>query len=147
MLDLRLVPAALMAWGVTAAGIAWRIGPLIAVICLAAAAGWWMSRRRLGDAYPALRAAGMGVLGVAVVGAGFGAAVALRNQAVDRHPIGQLFGRTAWVTVTPEESPRVVGSGRLMFRAALVRIADDETTGHVVVFASGVDFEIGRAHV
>ena len=140
MLDLRLVPAALMAWGVTAAGIAWRIGPLIAVICVAAAAGWWMSRRRLGEAYPALRAAGMGVLGVAVVGAGFGTAVALRNQAVDRHPIGQLFGRTAWVTVTPEESPRVVGSGRLMFRATLVHLADEYANGQVVVFAPGVDF-------
>jgi competence protein ComEC len=27
-----------------------------------------------------------------------------------------------------------------MFRAALIRVADDETTGHVVVFAPGVDF-------
>ena len=139
-LDLRLVPAALTAWGVTAAGIAWRIGPLIAVVCSVAAAGWWVSRRRMGEAHPALRAAGAGVLGVAVVGAGFGTAIALRSQAVDHHPVGQLVGRTAWVTVTPEESPRPVSGGRLTFRAALVGISDDTTTGHVVVFASGVDF-------
>jgi len=140
MLDLRLVPAALMAWGATAAGITYRIGPLIAVLCSAAAAGWWLSRRRLGEAFPALRAAGMGVLGVAVMGAAFGTAVALRSQAVDRHPVGQLFGRTAWVTVMPEESPRAVGAGRLMFRATLVRLADEYANAHVVVFAPGVDF-------
>ena len=139
-LDLRLVPAALTAWGVTAAGITWRIGPPISAIFAAVAIGWWLSRRRLGDAHPVLRAAGVGVLGVAVVGTGFGLAIALRTHAVDRHPVGQLSGRTISVTVMPEESPRSVGSGRLTFRAALVRIADDETTGPVVVFASGVDF-------
>ncbi|MEI7517538.1 MAG: hypothetical protein WCJ98_03560, partial [Mycobacteriaceae bacterium] len=32
-LDVRLVPAALTAWSVTAAGICWSIGPVIAVIC------------------------------------------------------------------------------------------------------------------
>ena len=139
-LDVRLVPAALTAWAVTAAGIIWRIGPLIVVICAVAATGWWLTRRRMGEAYPALRAAGMGVLSVAVVGAGFGTAVALRSQAVDHHPVGQLVGSSAWVTVLPEESPRAVGSGRLMFRAALVRIADEDTNGHVVVFVPGVDF-------
>ena len=139
-LDVRLVPAALTAWAVTAAGITWRIGPLIAWICCAAATGWWLTWRTLGSSHPVVRAAGVGVLSVAVVGFGFGVAIALRSDAVEHHPVAQLFGSTAWVTVTPEESPRSVGSGRLMFRAALVRIAGDATTGHVVVFVRGVDF-------
>jgi competence protein ComEC len=139
-LDVRLAPAALTAWAATAAGIAWRIGPLIAVICAAAGPGWWLIWTRLGAGRPALRAAGISVLGVAVVGTGFGLAIALRSQAVDRHPVRQLFGQTVWVTVMPEDSPRPVGSGRLMFRAALARVADRDVTGQVVVFASGVDF-------
>jgi competence protein ComEC len=68
------------------------------------------------------------VLGVAVIGAGFGIAIGLRSHAVDHHPTVRLFGATAEVTVTPEETPRALSNGRLMFRAALVAIADDDST-------------------
>lgn len=89
---------------------------------------------------PVFRAAGRGLLGIALAGVGFGVAIGMRAHAVDHHPIGQLFGTTAWVTVLPEESPRPVASGRLMFRAHLARVADAEVTGRVVVFGQGADF-------
>ena len=107
-LDVRLVPAAVTAWSVTAAGITWGVGPVIAMVCAAGAIVGALSRR--GTARPALRAAGAGVLGVAVVGAGFGLAVGLRSHAADHHPAVRLFGTTAEVTVTPEENPRAIGS-------------------------------------
>lgn len=89
---------------------------------------------------PVFRAAGRGLLGIALAGVGFGVAIGMRAHAVDHHPIGQLFGTTAWVTVLPEESPRPVAGGRLMFRAHLARVADAEVTGRVVVFGQGADF-------
>ena len=139
-LDVRLVPAAVTAWSVTAAGISWGIGAVIAVICATGAIAWGLGVRGLGASRPALHAVSAGVLGVAVVGAGFGIATGLRSHAVDHHPMVRLFGATAEVTVTPEESPRALANGRLMFRAALIAIADDDISGNVVVFASGVDF-------
>jgi len=139
-LDLRLAPAALFAWFVTAAGIVWSIGPAIAVICSGAGAGWLVCRGRPFFAPPVLRAAGRGLLGIALAGVGFGVAIGVRDHAVDHHPIGQFFGTTAWVTVLPEESPRPVAGGRLMFRAHLARVADAEVTGRVVVFGQGADF-------
>ena len=138
-LDVRLVPAAVTAWSVTAAGITWGVGPVIAMVCVAGAIVGALSRRRMSAARPALRAAGAGALGVAVVGAGFGLAVGLRSHAVDHHAVVRLFGATAEVTVTPEENPRAIGSGRLMFRAVLVAVAHDDIAGRVVVFASAVD--------
>ena len=49
-LDLRLVPAALTGWGVTAAGILWSISGVVAVLVVAiaatTAAAWWGSGRR-----------------------------------------------------------------------------------------------------
>lgn len=46
----------------------------------------------------------------------------------------------ALVTVTPSESPVSLGRGRLMFRATVQRLRDDETSGRVVVFARALDF-------
>ena len=139
-LDLRLVPAALAAWAATAAAITWCVGPVIAGGCGVLAAGWALAWWRLGGRYPVLRAAGIGVIGVAVVGAGFGLAAGLRSDAVVHHPLTQRFGDTAWVTVAPEESPRSVGNGRLMFRAGLLRFQDREIDCSVTVFASGLEF-------
>lgn len=139
-LDLRLVPAALTAWATTAAAITWEVGPGIVALCAAVGIGWWLARWRLETVYPLLRAAGAGVLGAAVVGAGFGLAAGLRNDAVRHHPVTDRFGTTAWVTVTPGESPRPTGNGRLMFRGDLSRVGDRDLAGAVVVFASGVDF-------
>ena len=139
-MDLRLVPAALTAWAVTAAGIAWGLGPTVAAISAAMGAGWAVAARLLGDRHPVLRAARIGVLGVAVVGCAFGLAAGLRSDAAGRHPVTDRFGATAWVTVIPGEGPRMVGSGRLMFRGDLACVGDDEMTGAVTVFASGPDF-------
>lgn len=135
--DLRLVPAALTAWAVTAAGITWGAGPALAGLCAALALGWVLASRRP-DARA--RAATAGVLGAAVVGAGFGVAAGLRTEAVASHPVSTMFGTTAWVTVNPTESPRQSVNGRLVFRADLIALADAQTTGAVVVFASGTDF-------
>ncbi len=142
-LDLRLVPAALTAWIVTAAGIVWPVGVMCAVLCLigglASGALMWWARYR-DDPRPLLRAASVGLVGAAAVGVGFGFAIALRADAVRHHPITSRFGTVAVVTVTPGESPRSLGSGRMMFRGSLVRLGPDEMTGRVVVFAPVLGF-------
>ena len=134
-LDLRLVPAALTAWAVTAAGITWPIGPPVAAACAAAGLGWAALVGVYGRRRPALRAAGAGVIGAAVVGAGFALSAGLRSEAVRDHPIGQRFGTVATVTVTPGEDPRPLGGGRLIFRATLTQLNGAEISGAVVVFA------------
>lgn len=141
-LDLRLVPAALTGWAVTAAGIAWRGGTVVLVLlgCVAgcAAVACW------GSAEPsvaaAVRRAAGGVLAVAVLGTAFTVAVMLRTEQVDDHPIAGRYGTTATVTVTPGDSPRSLGGGRLMFRGVLRELDGGESFGRVVVFASAADF-------
>ncbi len=142
--DVRLVPAALTCWVVTAGGIWWPIGRVVAACCvvLAAASGAlaWHAARRRGET-GRLRAVSAGLVAVGVTGAGFGFAVALRAEAVDRHPITAAFGTAAPVTVTPTESPVSLGRGRLMFRATLQRLRTAQISGRVVVFARASDFE------
>lgn len=141
-LDVRLVPAASTGWVITAAGTLGSIGPTLAACCvaLAAASGalWWRAagRTRLAAVSSALVAMG-------VVGAGYGLAIALRTDAIARHPITAAFGTSAPVTVTPSESALLLGPGnhgRLMFRATLQRLYDDEISGRVVVFAPASEF-------
>ena len=143
-LDVRLVPAALTSWTATAAGTVWPVGRLFALCCvmLAAVAGallWYAARRRGRDAR--LRSISAGLVAIGVVGAGFGLAIALRADAVSRHPITAAFGTAVPVTVTPSESAVSLGAGRLMFRATLQRLRDDEISGRVVVFARASDFD------
>jgi competence protein ComEC len=142
-LDVRLVPAALTSWIVTAAGTLWPVGRAFASCCvmLAAASGallWYAARRP--DRTPRLRAISAGLVAIGVVGAGFGLAIALRADAVGRHPITGAFGTAALVTVTPSESALSLGRGRLMFRATLQSLRADEISGRVVVFARASDF-------
>jgi competence protein ComEC len=70
-LDLRLVPAALTSWAVTAAGILWQVGGSVAAVALAVTAtatiGWWGSARR--ESGVDVGAVATGVVAVAVVGA------------------------------------------------------------------------------
>lgn len=139
-LDLRLVPAAVMAWAGTAVSITWAVGPLLAVACAVVGVGWAGLTRWRGEQVPVFRTAGVAVVGAAVVGAGFALAAAMRSDAVREHPIGQRFGAVATVTVTPGEEPRQLGSGRLMFRAALSQFDGAEMTGSVVVFAQAQGF-------
>ncbi|MCV7382674.1 ComEC/Rec2 family competence protein [Mycolicibacter longobardus] len=140
-MDVRLVPAALVGWLVTAAGIQWQIGGFLAVLCalLGTAAGA-LCRCAGRNRRPGWRLAGAAVAAASLVGAGFGWAVALRTESVIHHPITAVFGRTAAVTVTPSESPLRTGARRVMFRATLQRLGDDAASGRVVVFASGAEF-------
>lgn len=135
-IDVRLVPAALTSWIVTAAGAAWQIGGLLGgccvVIATASGARCWAARRSGSTARSGVSAA---LVAVGVVGAGYGLAIALRVDAVAHHPITAAFGTAAPVTVAPSESAVALGRGRLMFRATLLRLGDDEIAGRVVVFA------------
>lgn len=138
--DLRLVPGALAAWVTTAAGVVWGLGLLLAAFGTAVGIGWALASRLLGGRHPWLRASAAGVLGAATMGAGFGVGAALRTDAVSHHPLAALVGTTAWVSVTPGETPRQSGPGRLMFRAQLHRVGEAETNAAVTVFASAADF-------
>jgi competence protein ComEC len=137
-LDVRLVPAALTGWAVTATAIVWRPAGAVLVIAVAMAAtvalAWWGAGRP--DGATTLRVAAASLAGVAVVGTAFALATALRVQEADNHPLSRRFGTVATVTVTPTESPRAVGGGRLMFRGALRTVDGAETSGSVLVFAS-----------
>ena len=141
-LDLRLVPAALTSWAVTAAGILWPIGGVIAVVSVivALASGTWLWRSTRQGSHAMAQTTSAGLLGVAVVGIGFGFAVALRADGVHLHPITSRFGTVAVAAVTPSESPRSLGNGRMMFRANLQRVGPDEMSGRVVVFAPVLGF-------
>jgi competence protein ComEC len=141
-LDARLVPAALTSWAVTAAGILWPIGSVVGSVC-AAGSVFGVLLWRAGHRSPRIRAIGVGVVAVGVVGAGFGFAIALRANAVARHPITAAFGTAAEVAVTPTESALSMGPGRssrLMFRATLQQLGPDKISGRVVVFAPARDF-------
>ncbi len=140
--DLRLVPAALTCWAVTATGVAWDAGTPVAAGCALVgllAAGLLLRERRRGASVR--RAVAAGVLGCAVVGAGFAWAAAVRVDAVARHPITTMFGKSTFVTVTASEQPRPVRDGaRVVFRATLQRIGGDDVTGRVTVFAPARGF-------
>jgi competence protein ComEC len=140
-LDLRLVPAALTSWAVTAAGVLWPIGILgallLAAVTIAGSAVCW---RRTRWPPAVLRAVCSGVIGAAVVGAGFAVAIGLRANEVRHHPIAAQYGTVAAVTVTPSESPRSLGSGRMMFRGTLRTVGSAEMKGRVVVFAPVLGF-------
>jgi competence protein ComEC len=141
-LDLRLVPAALTSWAVTAAGILWQIGGSVAAVALAVIAtaaigGWGSGRRKSGVNVGAVAT---GAVAVAVVGVGFAVAVGLRVEELRHHPIVERYGTVAAVVVTPTETPRSLGSGRVMFRGSLQRIGDSEISGRVVVFTRAVEF-------
>jgi competence protein ComEC len=142
-LDVRLVPAALTGWLVTAAGIVWPAGAVLAslsgsVVAISATLLWRLRSRPDGAAR--LRAIAVAVLAVGVVGTGYGLAVALRANAIRHHPIAAAYGRAARVLVIPSESAVPVGSSRLLFRATLHRLGSDDMSGRVVVFAPARDF-------
>jgi len=141
-LDLRLVPAALTSWAVTAAGILWQTGGSVVAVAVAIAAatavGRWGSDRR--DPGAGSTAIATGVVAVAMVGAGFGVAIGLRVAELRDHPIVERYGTVATVLVTPIETPRSLGGSLIMFRGSLQHVGESETSGRVVVFARGVEF-------
>jgi competence protein ComEC len=131
--DVRLVPAALTGWAVTGAGILWPTGMLVpAASALAAAVILWARRRLPGSV--------SGALALCLIAVGFGAAVALRTHYVGQHPLTVRFGGVAEVAVTPTESPRPVGRGRVLFAATLQLLDGVRAPGRVTVFASGPAF-------
>jgi competence protein ComEC len=127
---------------VTAAGILWPVGRVLAwcgvMLVVVSLAVLCYAARRPGRA-SRLGLFGAGLVGIGVVGAGYGFAVALRSDAVVRHPVTAAFGTSAPVTVTPNESPLSLGRGRVMFRATLQRLRDDQVSGRVVVFGQPAD--------
>ena len=113
-------------------------------VMLAAVSGalLWYATRRPGRG-ARLRSATAGLVAIGVVGAGFGLAIALRADAVSRHPITAAFGTAVPVTVTPSETALSLGprnQSQIMFRATLQRLRDDEMSGRIVVFARASDF-------
>lgn len=135
--DIRLVPAALTSWLVTAAGILWPPSILVAVAVGAAVAaalfGRWSERR-------GVRLGGAGVVAVVVIGIAFGASIAVRAHDVRTHPVVARHGSTAMVSVVPTETPRSLGRGRIMFRAGLRDLDGAAVTGMVLVFAPVTGF-------
>jgi competence protein ComEC len=135
--DIRLVPAAVTSWAVTAAGILFAPWAIVAIVvgtvAVTALAGRWCARRgiRLGVA---------GVAAVAVIGTAFGLSIGIRAHDVRQHPIAARHGDTATVGVVPTESPRSLGQGRIMFRAGLRDLDGGPLTGMVLVFAPVTDF-------
>lgn len=142
VVDLRLIPAAVTSWAVTAAGTVWSpiagVGAVGVAAAATAAAGWWGSRR--GGGAVDRRALTAGVAAVAIVGGCFAIAIAARVDAVRHHPVTAYYGTTTSVTVMPSESPRVVQGARLLIRGSLVMLDGVESSGDVVVFASGSGF-------
>ncbi|KAA8967337.1 ComEC/Rec2 family competence protein [Mycobacterium sp.] len=136
---MRLVPAALTGWLVTAAGIVWPVGDVLAAtgaaIGLATAGLATVMRHR-----PRVRAVSAALAAVGVVAAGFGFAIAVRGNAVAHHPITAAYGTAAQVTVTPSESALSLSRGRVMIRATLHQVNGREASGRVVVFARASDF-------
>jgi len=136
----RLVPAAVTCWAVTAAAIVWPVGRILAGGFVALAVLTVLLRRRAGSAVGA-------VLAICVVGAGFSWAAALRSAHIDNHPISKAFGHTVTVVLTPTENPRRVAGGRVLFAADLSRVEDSDMPCRVTVFASSADFDstaVGR---
>lgn len=142
-LDVRLVPAALTSWTVTAAGIWWPVGKLIAALAFTLAVGsgallWYLGRRPTQTLRMQAISASLAAIGV--VGAGYGLAVALRADAVRHHPLTAAFGTATSVTVAPTQSAVSVGHGGLMLRATLRCVGSHEMSGRVVVFTREPEF-------
>ncbi|BBY25502.1 hypothetical protein MSTO_57070 [Mycobacterium stomatepiae] len=122
-LDVRLVPAALTGWIVTAAGIVWPVGRALGVCCVAlVAVAGVLARYPVCGGLPRPRAVGAGLAAIGVVGVGFGFAIALRADAVARHPITAAFGTVAPAALLPalvlgDTSGLTADTGR-EFRAA-----------------------------
>ena len=141
-IDLRLVPAALTSWAVTAAGILWALPGALAAVAIAAAAtaaaGWWGGY--VGRRTAQHRVVATGVAAVLVVGGGFAVAVVLRVDELRQHPVSGYIGERTSVVVAPTESPRSLEGGRLMFRGTLLKLDGAQSSGAVLVFASDSDY-------
>lgn len=142
--DIRLVPAAVTSWAVTAAGIWWSV-PVVAATVAGAAVATALARR-CGAAH-GIRLGWASVAAVAVMGTAFGVSIGIRADDARHHPITARYASTATVDVVATESPRSLGRGRMMFRAGLHRLDGVPLSGMVLVFAPVSDFaelSVGR---
>ncbi len=145
VLDARLVPCALAAWGVTLLALytGWRI---VSAVALVAVVGCAVTARLV--ATGRLRRVGAGVLlAVSAVVAGFGSAAGLRMWAADHHPIASAAETGSWATVVlvPTDDPRRIraaafdGTPRVRIPARLEHVTTGgralDTGGSVMVFA------------
>ena len=107
-LDLRLVPAALTSWAVTAAGILWSVGGVVVVLSAAVAVARCgvvvAGARASADA----RVTAAGVVAVAWSGLGFAVAVQLRVDDVR----GTIRSRTGTARSPPSSSRPARRRGR-----------------------------------
>ncbi|CAJ1581644.1 ComEC/Rec2 family competence protein [[Mycobacterium] wendilense] len=138
---MRLVPAATVAWTITAAGTYWNVGAASAVLCLVIAAVAAGLRGRVAPERETARVAGAVVVTAALVGVGFGVAIGLRASSLRSHPAVDRYGTAATVTVVAAESPLTIGSGRVLIRANLRQLDDIGTRGRVVVFAPAQHYQ------
>ena len=120
-LDLRLVPAALTCWVVTAAGILQPVGAVLAIVCVVAAGAVLAARHRIPGYADGL---GAGLLAVCVWVRASGSRSPCGPTTSATTPLLNGSARSTEVTVTVTESPRSVGSGRVMFRANLNLLGD-----------------------
>jgi competence protein ComEC len=136
--DLRLVPAALTSWCVTAAGILW--GASAAIVVVAVAVGGAAVAMRYHREQATVATVWPAVLAVGIVGGAFSIAVAIRVHHLEHHPLAGRVGTTAEVVVSPIESPRPLRGARLMFRGSLKALDGNALSGRVVVFAPIVGY-------
>ncbi len=142
--DVRLVPAALTSWAVTASAILW--GPVattcvaLTAVVLTAVGIRRATRPGLGPGPGEPAAVRPGVVAVVVVGFAFAVSAGLRADAVERHPLSTRFGATVSVTLAPIEVPRPAAGGRVMFRGVLAEVDGHRQSGRVLVFASGAGY-------
>lgn len=158
-LDLRLVPAALVSWGVMLLGLhaGWRCAVVAAVVL--ACVGTVLAvpilvRRRTGADARGSRWAmiAAGLLAATLIGSGFAVAIAVRTHAVEAHPLAvrAAAGGSATLSVIVDDDPKPLrsagfGGGRqLMIRVSLRAVTDRGTEiragGAVLVFAEGPEW-------
>ena len=134
--DVRLVPAALTSWAVTAAGILWPVGAVVTALCAAVAAVSGCTRwRPHADRTAAARSSRRRDRGrCRRGGVRFGDHVA--RQRGRRPPDHRgVRHRDAGDRHAHGESPIDGGTGRLMFRADVAAAGAPPSPGRVVVFA------------
>jgi len=132
LLDLRLVPPALVGWAATAIGILWPIGHFMAATLAVGAVGLRLCRHRLDKAVVTV------MLAVLVAGIGFSVAAAMRYHGVQSHPLRSRVGQVVAAQLRVTDDPKSIAGGRAMMRADLVGVGDpvQALTGSVVVFGS-----------
>ncbi|CAM3080694.1 DNA internalization-related competence protein ComEC/Rec2 [Prescottella defluvii] len=158
LLDLRLVPAALVSWGVTLLGLhgGWRnaavAAGVLALVGAAAAVPVLLRRPAGADSGSRWTTVGAGLMAAALIGSGFAAAIAVRTHAVDVHPLAARAeaGGSVTLSVVLDDDPKPLrsngfGGGRqLLIRASLREVTDRGTPtragGAVLVFAEGTEW-------